>query len=68
MNLTLVLCDSMLVISSTFAAEIFNFAGSIARASSRHANEVVIRQVSTNDFPVQTPVDFELHPTHSFND
>ncbi|MFT7122978.1 MAG: hypothetical protein ACI8XQ_001007, partial [Bermanella sp.] len=31
-NLTLLLCDNMLVSSSTLAAEIFNFAQAMARA------------------------------------
>ena len=68
MNLTLVLCDNMLVSSSTLAAEIFNFAGAMARASSRQAGEVIIRRVSTDDLPVQTSSGFELSPTHSLDD
>ena len=68
MNLTLVLCDNMLVSSSTLAAEIFNFASAMARASSRQAGEVTIRRVSTDDFPVQTSSGFELSPTHSLED
>ena len=68
MNLTLVLCDNMLVSSSTLAAEIFNFASAMARASSRQAGEVTIRRVSTDDLPVQTSSGFELSPTHSLKD
>ena len=68
MNLTLVLCDNMLVSSSTLAAEIFNFASAMARASSRQADEVIIRRVSTDDLPVQTSSGFELSPTHSLDD
>ena len=68
MNLTLVLCDNMLVSSSTLAAEIFNFASAMARASSRQAGEVTIRRVSTDDLPVQTSSGFELSPTHSLED
>ena len=68
MNLTLVLCDNMLVSSSTLAAEIFNFASAMARASSPQAGEVTIRRVSTDDLPVQTSSGFELSPTHSLED
>ena len=68
MNLTLILCDNMLVSSSTLAAEIFNFASAMARASSRQAGEVTIRRVSTDDLPVQTSSGFELSPTHSLED
>jgi transcriptional regulator GlxA family with amidase domain len=58
----------MLVSSSTLAAEIFNFASAMARASSRQAGEVIIRRVSTDDLPVQTSSGFELSPTHSLDD
>ena len=68
MNLTLILCDNMLVSSSTLAAEIFNFASAMARARSRQAGEVTIRWVSTDDLPVKTSSGFELSPTHSLED
>lgn len=68
MNLTLILCDNMLVSSSTLAAEIFNFASAMARARSRQAGEVIIRWVSTDDLPVKTSSGFELCPTHSLED
>ena len=67
-NLTLVLCDNMLISSSTLAAEIFSFAQSMSLASVHEAREVNIRRVSSDDFPVQTSSGFELLPTHSLNE
>ncbi|MFQ3263990.1 MAG: hypothetical protein ACI9LH_001440, partial [Porticoccaceae bacterium] len=42
-NLTLMLCDNMLVSSSTLAAEIFYFAEAMARANKNPMPEVEIR-------------------------
>lgn len=67
-NLTLLLCDNMLVSSSTLAAEIFQFAESMARASKQRQSELVIRRVSADGLPVQTSSGFELTPTHSIDD
>ena len=67
-NLTLLLCDNMLVSSSTLAAEIFRFAESLARATKQQQGELVIRRVSADGEPVQTSSEFELHPTHSIDD
>ena len=67
-NLTLLLCDNMLVSSSTLAAEIFRFAESMARASKQQQSELVIRRVSADGKPVQTSSGFELSPTHSIDD
>ncbi len=54
-NLTLLLCDNMLVSSSTLAAEIFNFAQAMARASKHPVRDVVIRRVTPDGLPVQPP-------------
>lgn len=67
-NVTLVLCDNMLVSSSTLAAEIFNFARSMARATAHPMQDVVIRRVSTDDLPVSTSSGFELYPTHRLSE
>ena len=67
-NLTLLLCDNMLVSSSTLAAEIFNFAQALAAANRAPLQDVEIRRVSADDLPVQTSSGFELSPTHSIND
>tara|TARA_B110000967_G_C18768452_1_gene501741 strand:- start:39 stop:1037 length:999 start_codon:yes stop_codon:yes gene_type:complete len=67
-NLTLLLCDNMLVSSSTLAAEIFRFAESMARATKQQQGELVIRRVSADGKPVQTSSGFELYPTHSIDD
>ena len=67
-NLTLLLCDNMLVSSSMLAAEIFQFAESMARASKQRQSELVIRRVSADGLPVQTSSGFELTPTHSIDD
>jgi len=67
-NLTLMLCDNMLVSSSTLAAEIFYFAEAMARAHKNPMPEVEIRRVSPNGLPVRTSAGFELTPTHSINE
>ena len=67
-NLTLLLCDNMLVSSTTLAAEIFNFAQAMARAKRRGAHEVIVRRITPDGKPVQTSAGFELHPTHSLAD
>lgn len=67
-NLTLLLCDNMLVSSSTLAAELFNFAQAMARASKHPMRNVVIRRITPDGLPVQTSAGFELHPTHSLNE
>ena len=67
-NLTLLLCDNMLVSSSTLAAEIFNFAQAMARAGRHPVGDVVIRRVTPDGLPVQTSAGFELQPTHSVHD
>ena len=66
-NLTLLLCDNMLVSSSTLAAEIFNFAQAMAKANRNSTQEVIIRRVSADGLPVQTSSGFELTPTHNLN-
>ncbi|MDG1312521.1 MAG: helix-turn-helix domain-containing protein [Porticoccaceae bacterium] len=67
-NLTLLLCDNMLVSSSTLAAELFNFAQAMARASKHPVRDVVIRRITPDGLPVQTSAGFELSPTHSLAD
>lgn len=67
-NLTLLLCDNMLVSSSTLAAEIFQFAEAMARATKRSQSEVIVRRVSADGNSVQTSAGFELMPTHSIDD
>ena len=67
-NLTLLLCDNMLVSSTTLAAEIFNFAQAMARTSKHDVQDVVIRRVTPDGQPVQTSAGFELQATHSLAD
>lgn len=71
-NLTLFLCDNMLVSSTTLAAEIFQFAQAMAMARARANREphskLTIRWVSTDGQPVKTSAGFQLHPTHSIED
>ena len=67
-NLTLLLCDNMRVSSSTLAAELFNFAQAMARASKHPVRDVVIRRVTPDGSPVLTSAGFELQPTHSLED
>jgi transcriptional regulator GlxA family with amidase domain len=67
-NLTLLLCDNMLVSSTTLAAEIFQFAQAMARAGRDSHNKLKIRWVSADGQPVQTSAGFQLNPTHSIDD
>jgi transcriptional regulator GlxA family with amidase domain len=67
-NLTLLLCDNMLISSSTLAAELFNFAQAMARASKHPVRDVVIRRITPDGLPVQTSAGFEVSPTHSLAD
>ena len=67
-NLTLLLCDNMLVSSTTLAAEIFSFAQTAARANRDHCKKLVIRWLSHNGQSVKTSAGFELQPTHSLAD
>jgi transcriptional regulator GlxA family with amidase domain len=67
-NLTLLLCDNMLVSSTTLAAEIFNFAQAMGRASNHGVQDVVIRRVTPDGKSVQTSAGFELQATHSLAD
>ena len=67
-NLTLLLCDNMLVSSTTLAVEIFKFAQTAALANRDDVKEVKIRWLSPNGKPVKTSAGFELHPTHSIDD
>jgi transcriptional regulator GlxA family with amidase domain len=67
-NLTLLLCDNMLVSSTTLAAEIFSFAQTAARANRDHSKKLVIRWLSHNGESVKTSAGFKLQPTHSLAD
>ncbi len=67
-NLTLLLCDNMLVSSTTLAAEIFQFAQAMARAGRHAQSKIEIRWVSADGKPVLTSAGFQLTPTHSIND
>ena len=67
-NLTLLLCDNMLVSSTTLAVEIFKFAQTAAVANRDDVKEVKIRWLSPNGKPVKTSAGFELQPTHSIDD
>ena len=67
-NVTLVLCDKMLVSSSTLAAEIFNFARSMAMATAHPTRDLEVRRVSTDDLAVTTSSGFEIQPTHCLNE
>lgn len=67
-NVTLVLCDKMLVSSSTLAAEIFNFAQSMAMATAHPTRDLVVRRISTDDLAVTTSSGFEIQPTHCLNE
>lgn len=66
-NLTLLLCDNMLVSSTTLAAEIFQFAEAMARAQASRTphTKLNVRWVSIDGKPVQTSAGFQLTPTHS---
>ena len=63
-KLTLLLCDNMLVSSSTLASEIFHFAQAMAKGQKLAAPELEIRRVSVDGQPVKTSSGFELTPTH----
>ena len=67
-NLSLLLCDNMLVSSTTLAAEIFQFAEAMARASKAPHTKLNVRWVSIDGKPVQTSAGFQLTPTHSIDD
>ena len=67
-NITLVLCDKMLVSSSTLAAEIFKFSQSMAMATGNPIRDLVIRRVSTSDLAVTTSSGFEIQPTHGLQE
>jgi transcriptional regulator GlxA family with amidase domain len=67
-NLTLLLCDNMLVSSTTLAVEIFKFAQTAAFANRDGVKDVTIRWLSLDGKPVKTSAGFELHPTHSIDD
>ncbi|MAJ81118.1 MAG: AraC family transcriptional regulator [Porticoccaceae bacterium] len=67
-NVTLVLCDKMLVSSSTLAAEIFKFSQSMAMATGNPIRDLVIRRVSTSDLAVTTSSGFEIQPTHGLQE
>ena len=67
-NLTLLLCDNMLVSSTTLAAEIFNFAQTAARTNRKNTKEVNIRWLSPDGKAVKTSAGIQLHPTHSLSD
>jgi len=66
-NLTLLLCDNMLVSSTTLAAEIFNFAQASARANRDNSKTIKIRWLSPDGKAVKTSAGFELQPTHSLD-
>ena len=63
-KLTLLLCDNMLVSSSTLASEIFHFAQAMAKGKKLVAPDLEIRRVSADGQPVKTSSGFELTPTH----
>jgi len=67
-NLTLLLCDNMLVSSTTLAAEIFNFAQAAACANRENTKKVNIRWLSPDGKAVKTSAGFDLNPTHSLMD
>lgn len=67
-NLTLLLCDNMLVSSSTLAAEIFNYAHAAAQAQRDTAKTVVTRWITPDGQPVKTSAGFELQPTHRIDE
>ena len=67
-NLTLLLCDNMLVSSTTLAAEIFNFAQTAAHANREYSKDIRIRWLSSDGAAVNTSAGFQLQPTHSLDD
>lgn len=67
-NLTLLLCDNMLVSSTTLAAEIFKYAHAASVANRDRSKELKIRWLSPDGKGVKTSAGFELQPTHSLDD
>ncbi len=68
-HLTLLLCDNMLVTGTSLAAELFNFAEAMARATKHPAaRDVIIQRVTPDGLPVQTSSGFEFHATHCLDD
>lgn len=67
-NLTLLLCDNMLVSSTTLAAEIFKYAHAASVANRDRSKELKIRWLSPDGKAVKTSAGFELQPTHSLDD
>lgn len=67
-NLTLLLCDNMLVSSTTLAAEIFRYAHAASVANRNRSKELKIRWLSPDGKAVKTSAGFELQPTHSLDD
>ena len=67
-NLTLLLCDNMLVSSTTLAAEIFKYAHAASVANRNRSKELKIRWLSPDGKAVKTSAGFELQPTHSLDD
>lgn len=67
-NLTLLLCDNMLVSSSTLAAEIFNYAHAAAQAQRDPTKTVKMRWVTPDGQAVKTSTGFEFKPTACMND
>jgi transcriptional regulator GlxA family with amidase domain len=67
-KLTLLLCDNMLISSSTLAAEIFQFAQAAARADRDLEKGVEIRWVTPDGQAVKTSAGFTLQPSHYLGD
>ena len=67
-QLTLLLCDNMLVSSSTLAAEIFNYAHAAAQAQRDPTKKVHTRWVTPDGQSVKTSAGFELNPTHCISE
>ena len=63
-KLTLLLCDSMLISSSTLAAEIFQFAQAAARGNRELGKAVEVRWVTPDGQSVKTSAGFTLQPSH----
>ena len=67
-KLTLLLCDNMLVSSSTLAAEIFNFAAAMTAAKNHCSSDLQIRRISSDGEAVHTSSGFTIEPTHSIDE
>lgn len=67
-KLTLLLCDSMLISSSTLAAEIFQFSHAAARANRDLEKSVEIRWVTPDGQAVKTSAGFALQPSHRLDE